>query len=134
MIQILRWVKNNTDDIKYIGIHDDEYYINIDSLDKIIEEGNKHQYFISGYYLWKKAEYQSQKKFNGSFSPYFSGWCVIYNKELINEILNDTNISYTGSIMGNAEDLQTGEWINRVIKKTGKKVFMYESNDILNNI
>ena len=129
MMQILNWVKYNTPNTKYICIHDDKVRMNLSNLNDFIINNklDNYKYFMGGNYLWNKdnnPSYKSQYKFDGTFSPYFSGWCYIYNKALLNEILNDDNIVYTGLIMGNAEDLQTGEWVDRVKKRTKQQVIM----------
>ena len=133
MIQILNWVKYNTPNIKYICIHDDKVRINLSVLNKFIIDYriDNYKYFMGGNYLWKMPKFKTQYKFDGTFSPYFSGWCYIYNKELLNEILNDINIVYTGILMGNAEDLQTGEWINRVKRRTKHPILMKEIPNLI---
>ena len=133
MIQILNWVKYNTPNIKYICIHDDKVRINLSVLNKFIIDYriDNYKYFMGGNYLWKMPKFKTQYKFDGTFSPYFSGWCYIYNKELLNEILNDDNIVYTGILMGNAEDLQTGEWINRVKRRTKHPILMKEIPNLI---
>jgi hypothetical protein len=133
MMQILNWVKYNTPNTKYICIHDDKVRINLSVLNRFIINNkiDNYKYFMGGNYLWKTPKFKTQYKFDGTFSPYFSGWCYIYNKALLNEILNDDNIVYTGILMGNAEDLQTGEWINRVKRRIKHPILMKEIHNLI---
>jgi hypothetical protein len=114
--QILDWTAREAKG-ELVALHDDEYCANVQELEKMCQEavfGNADLY--GGYHLWRTPGYEIQKGFDGSFSPYFSGWISVLSRNLVNGIVNDPESILSAIYASHSEDLQVGRWVENQIK------------------
>jgi hypothetical protein len=103
MLRGLEWAteRGMTSDASIVIKHDDEYCLRLEVLHNLCCKTNlANSSLYSGYYLWSRAGYESQKALDGSFAPYFSGWLYALSSDLVLDIAPQSQIGPNGHERG----------------------------------
>lgn len=113
-LRILEWAvdRGMTSETSIVVLHDDEYCIRPQVLQKICNNVmSLNCSLYAGNYLWDRAYYDSQKGFDGTFAPYFSGHVYALSTDLVRSIVVDQKSYFTSENVNYSEDLQVGRWV-----------------------
>jgi len=120
---------------RFVGVHDDEYCMDLDVAFNIIEAHDNEtgemrgSELYAGTYLWHGDEYESMKGPDGGKAPFMSGSGTIFSRGLLKYILEiDWTHSVLSAIYGTtSDDANGGKWVKYAQEKHGLHVDIRES-------
>lgn len=115
----------------------DEYCANITVVQEMCRQAQPESfqsgdpfYFYGGVYLWNDAVYESQKGFDGSFAPYFSGHLYMLSWNLLKAIADHPETIFASLYASHSEDLQVGRFVQAVEHDRATKAEFITRSDV----